>query len=268
MPAVIPHEPRAPGNSLAGRLVPTARIRVGFPLRSLGRPRPSAPGLLNWRDMDARLLIDGLLLWVGLVILLTFHEFGHAWMAMKCGDDTAKEQGRVSLNPLVHMDVIGTVIIPLAMIFLSLSGSGLASFLVGWARPVPVNPYNLRNPKLDDILVTLAGPWMNLLLAVVLMGLARAGISAGAEPTVEFCLRLAHLSLLLFFFNLLPIPPLDGSQVVRALAGMSYETYARLAQWGFVILILVLQIPFVRMALSVATLTSFRIIAGWFGIGT
>lgn len=212
------------------------------------------------------MLIDGALLWIGLVILLTFHEFGHAWMAMKCGDDTAKSQGRVSLNPLVHMDLVGTVILPLAMIFLSMSGSGLARFLVGWAKPVPVNPYNLRNPKLDDILVTLAGPWMNLILAVILMGLARVGLVANADQMVELCLRMAHLSLLLCFFNLIPIPPLDGSQVVRVLIGMSYEAYARIAQWGFVILILVLQIPIVTGTLRAVTGKSFQIIAGWFGV--
>jgi len=212
------------------------------------------------------MLIDGALLWIGLVILLTFHEFGHAWMAMKCGDDTARDQGRVSLNPLVHMDLVGTVILPLAMIFLSMSGSGLARFLIGWAKPVPVNPYNLRNAKLDDILVTLAGPWMNLMLAVVLMGLARMGLAVNAEQMVGYCLSMAHISLLLCFFNMIPIPPLDGSQVMRVVLGMSYETFARIARWGFVILILVLQIPFVRQTLAVVTGVSFRIIAEWFGV--
>jgi Zn-dependent protease len=218
------------------------------------------------RAVDPKMLIDGMLLWVGLVILLTFHEFGHAWMAMKCGDDTAKERGRVSLNPFVHMDLVGTVILPLAMIFLSMSGSGLARFLIGWAKPVPVNPYNLRNPKLDDILVTLAGPWMNLMLAVVLMGLARVGLAANVEPMVELCLRMAHVSLLLCFFNMIPIPPLDGSQVLRVVIGMSYETFANIARWGFLILILVLQIPFVTGTLRAVTSKSFSIIAEWFGV--
>jgi Zn-dependent protease len=212
------------------------------------------------------MLIDGALLWVGLVILLTFHEFGHAWMAMKCGDDTAKEQGRVSLNPLVHMDLLGTVILPLAMIFLSMSGSGLARFLIGWAKPVPVNPYNLRNAKVDDILVTLAGPWMNLILAVGLMGLARVGLAANVEPMVELCLNMAHISLLLCFFNMIPIPPLDGSQVMRVLIGMSYETFANIARWGFLILIVVLQIPLVTGTLRAVTGKSFRILAEWFGV--
>ena len=216
--------------------------------------------------MDPRLLIDGLLLYLGLLVLLTFHEFGHAWMAWKCGDDTARLQGRVSLNPMVHIDLIGTVVMPLLMIFLSLSGSGLSGFLVGWAKPVPVNPANLRNPRMDDILVTLAGPWMNLLLAIVLMGLARVGIIANLGGMTGLCMNMAHLSLLLCFFNLLPIPPLDGSRVVRVLIGMSYEAYYQIARYGFLILILVMQIKPVMAALNAITNTSYAIIAGWFGL--
>src|SRR6267154_5069850 len=145
--------------------------------------------------MDPRLIIDGLLMYLGLVILLTFHEFGHAWMAMKCGDDTARLQGRVSLNPLVHIDPIGTVVMPLLIIFLSMSGSGLSRFLIGWAKPVPVNPYNLRNPRVDDILVTLAGPWMNVLLGVVLMGLARLGNFVHSGSMTTTCVDMSYLSL-------------------------------------------------------------------------
>jgi Zn-dependent protease len=216
--------------------------------------------------MDPRLLIDGLIRYLGLIVLLTFHEFGHAWMALKCGDDTARSQGRVSLNPMVHIDPVGTVVLPLLMIFLSLSGSGLSRFLVGWAKPVPVNPHNLRNPRTDDILVTLAGPWMNLLLAIVLMGLARLGMLLQSNGMIDVCQDMAQLSLLLCFFNLLPIPPLDGSQVVRSLVGMSYEAYYQLARYGFIILIIVLQIPIVRYTLAVVTTKSHDIIAGWFGV--
>ncbi len=216
--------------------------------------------------MDPKLLVDGLILYLGLLVLLTFHEFGHAWMAWKCGDDTARLQGRVSLNPLVHIDPIGTVIMPLLMIFLSLSGSGLSRFLVGWAKPVPVNLYNLRNRRVDDILVTLAGPWMNLLLAIVIMGLARVGLIANYEGMVQVCLQMAHLSLLLCFFNLLPIPPLDGAQVVRSLIGMSYEAYYQFARYGFIILIIVIQIPIVQHTLRTVTNNSWVIIANWFGV--
>jgi Zn-dependent protease len=222
--------------------------------------------LLAWRPMDSKILIDGLILYLGLLMLLTFHEFGHAWMAWKCGDDTARLQGRVSLNPIVHIDVIGTVVMPLLMIFLSMSGSGLGRFLVGWAKPVPVNPDNLRNPRVDDILVTLAGPWMNLLLAVVLMGLGRLGLMGNSETMVSICLNMAHLSLMLCFFNLLPIPPLDGAQVVRSLLGISYEAYYQVARYGFIVLIIVLQIPMVREALGAVTNKSFAVIADWFGV--
>lgn len=211
-------------------------------------------------------IIDGLIWYVGLVVLLTFHEVGHAWMAWKCGDDTAKRAGRISLNPLVHIELIGTVVLPLLMIFLSMSGSQLGRFLVGWAKPVPVQIRNLRNPRLDDILVSLAGPWMNLALALVLMGLARVGLMAQSADMVQLCTEMAHLSLLLCFFNLLPIPPLDGSHVVRTLVGMSYETYLNLARYGFIVLILVLQIPFVRLLLHRVTLKSWTIIAEWFGV--
>ena len=212
--------------------------------------------------MDSKVLIDGLITYLGLVVLLTFHEYGHAWMAWKCGDDTAKNQGRCSLNPLVHIDPIGTVVMPLLMIFIS---PGYAKFLIGWAKPVPVNPANLRNPKLDDILISMAGPWVNLLLAVLLIGLARVGLAAHSDNMVEFCLKTAQLSLILCFFNLIPIPPLDGSRVVRVLSGMSYETYYQFARFGFIAVILVLQIPQVRKLLGDVTDSSFRIIASWFG---
>jgi len=213
--------------------------------------------------MDSQVIIDGLLMYVGLVVLLTFHEFGHAWMAWKCGDDTAKSMGRCSLNPIVHIDPIGTVLLPLLMLFLP---TGASRFLIGWAKPVPVNISQLRNPRWDDILVSLAGPWMNLALAVVLMGLARVGMVTGVEAMTSFCAMLARLSLMLCFFNLIPIPPLDGSQVVRALTSMSYETYAKLARFGFIVLILVLQIPIVRSVLTLVTNTSWGIIGNWVGV--
>jgi Zn-dependent protease len=202
-------------------------------------------------------------MYIGLVVLLTFHEFGHAWMAWKCGDDTARLQGRVSLNPLVHIDLIGTVLMPLLMIFLP---GSLGGFLVGWAKPVPVNLSRLRNPRTDDILVTLAGPWMNLLLALVFMALARVGMLVHYANMTDLCSKTARLSLLLCFFNLLPIPPLDGSRVARNLIGMSYETYYQIARYGFLILIIVIQIPQVMGTLHDVTLKSWMIMADWFGV--
>lgn len=210
--------------------------------------------------MDLNSLIDGLILYVGLLVLLTFHEYAHAWMAWRCGDDTARLQGRCSLNPLVHIDPIGTVVLPLLMIVLP----GAGRFLVGWAKPVPVNPYNLGNPRRDELLVAMAGPAMNVILAVLLLGLARVLSWTPWTAMTEFLMFLAYLSLLLCFFNLIPIPPLDGSYLLRHFTGMSHETYHRLAQYGFLILILVLQVPGVRSTLAGVTSFTWTLMArGW-----
>ena len=212
--------------------------------------------------MDSN-IADGLIQYLMLVALLTFHEFGHAWTAWKCGDDTARLPGRVSLNPVVHMDPIGTVLLPLMMIFLPF---GVSRFMVGWAKPVPVNPYNLNQPKRDDILVTLAGPAMNLLLAIGLMALARVGLVFHSVPMAELCVQSARLSLLLCFFNLIPVPPLDGSQVLRVVTGMTLEAYAQFARFGFIIVVLVLQIPQVRWTLGAVTQGTLELLGRIFGV--
>ncbi len=208
-------------------------------------------------------IYDGLIQYLMLIALLTFHEFGHAWTAWKCGDDTARLQGRVSLNPVVHMDIIGTVVLPLMMIFLPY---GYSRFMIGWAKPVPVNPYNLGQPRRDDILVTMAGPGMNLILAVLLVALARTGIIFHSMAMAVLCLQAARLSLLLCFFNLIPIPPLDGSHVMRNLAGMSYETYANLARYGFIAVIVLLQIKPVQDTLNAVTDGTLGWLAQLFGV--
>lgn len=207
-------------------------------------------------------LADGLIQYLMLVALLTFHEFGHAWTAMKCGDDTARLQGRVSLNPIVHIDPIGTVLLPLLMIFMP----GAGRYLIGWAKPVPVNLYNLNHPKRDDILVTMAGPAMNLILAVVLVLAAKVSLLFHSGPAADYFVQAAGLSLLLCFFNLIPVPPLDGSQVMRVVTGMSHETYANFARFGFIIIIILLQVPPVRVALSTVTFGTLDILLRIFGL--
>jgi Zn-dependent protease len=213
--------------------------------------------------MDTNVIADGLIQYLMLIALLTFHEFAHAWTAMKCGDDTARLQGRVSLNPFVHIDPIGTVALPLLMIFLP---TGLGRFMIGYAKPVPVNPYNLRRKNLDDILVTMAGPAMNFLLAVALVALARIVLIFHFSEIAELCVRAAALSLLLCFFNLIPVPPLDGSRVLRVLTDMSWETYANYARYGFIIIIVLLQIPVVREILSAAVNGTLILLGAIFGI--
>ena len=212
--------------------------------------------------MGPKELANGLIMYLGLVILLTFHEYGHAFAAWKCGDDTARLQGRVSLNPLVHLDPIGTVVLPLLMILLP----GAGRFLVGWAKPVPVNPANLRSPDRDDVLITLAGPAMNLLLGLLFLALTRVGLLLHSSNLVELCLKLSHLSLLLCFFNLLPIPPLDGSRVARVILQMSHDTYQHLSRYGFLILIVLLQVPAVMHLIGGVTHSTWTMIGQWFGI--
>jgi Zn-dependent protease len=198
--------------------------------------------------MDSQIIVSGLITYLGLIILLTFHEFGHAWMGMKLGDDTARLQGRVSLNPLVHIDPIGTVLLPLFMIF---GPSGLSRFVIGWAKPVPFNPGNLDNRWRDEMLIAMAGPAMNVILAVALVAFARVAVMFGSDVATDLLLQMASLSLVLCFFNLIPIPPLDGSHVLRNLTGMTYETYFQFSRFGFIAIILVLQIPLVREILGV-----------------
>lgn len=216
--------------------------------------------------MDPSALLNGLVAYLCFIPVLVFHEFAHAWVAWKCGDDTARLQGRVSLNPIVHFELIGTVVLPLLAIFLSASGSGLGRFIIGWGKPVPVNIHNLRNPRGDDTLVALAGPAMNVLLAFVVMGFAKIGVITGSEWLVEMAGTVALVSLFLCFFNLLPIPPLDGSHVVKNIIGMSNETYWNLCRYGLLMVIVVLQIPGLGSFLSRVTMGTLQLMARLFAM--
>lgn len=216
--------------------------------------------------MNQSAIIDGLLTYLFFIPLLTFHEWAHAWVAWKCGDDTAYSQGRVTLNPIMHMELIGTVVLPLLGIFLSLSNSALAGFIIGWGRPVPVNISNLRSPRRDDTLVALAGPAINLVLAFALLAAVKGCALTGFSGFNDVGMRMAVLSLFLCFFNLLPIPPLDGSHVLKNAIGMSHETYWRLCQYGFIAVIIVINLPGVREALAWVTFSTLTFMAAVLGL--
>ena len=169
-----------------------------------------------------------------LLLSLTIHEAAHAWTADKLGDPTARALGRVSLNPLVHIDWIGTVLLPIVAAVSNLP-------LIGWAKPVPVMLRNLRNPRRDFMIVAAAGPISNLLQAVVAALFLRLAWdpSSGVEPTmVATTLFLAvQINLLLAFFNLIPVPPLDGGNVMLGLLPpRAAASYSQLSQYGFIIL--------------------------------
>ena len=207
-------------------------------------------------------IANGLIQYLLLISLLTFHEFAHAWMVTKCGDDTARLRGRLSLNPIVHLDPIGTVLLPLLMIFVP----GAGQYLLGWAKPVPFNYHNLGNPPRDEVLVAMAGPAMNLLLAIGLVALEHGLEMFHAPSFAPLCQQAAGLSLVLCFFNLIPVPPLDGSHVLRVITNMSFEAYMRFAQFGFVIIIVLLQLPVVRELLSTVTFGTLFLLERVFGL--
>jgi Zn-dependent protease len=167
-----------------------------------------------------------------LLISLTIHEAAHAWTADRLGDRTARALGRVSLNPLVHIDLVGTVLLPLIAAVSRLP-------VIGWAKPVPVNIRNLGHPRRDFILVAAAGPVSNILQAVVAAVLLRVLFAGGVLSNAPFeVLRLVILiNLLLAFFNLIPVPPLDGGNVLLGLLPPRLAaSYAQLRQYGFLVL--------------------------------
>ena len=224
-------------------------------------------------SIDTAAILQGLLLYLCFIPVLTFHEFAHAWTSHKCGDDTAKNEGRVSLNPIVHMEVIGTVILPLAAIFMTMVQPVLAGFIIGWGKPVPVDLNNLRNPRRDDTLIALAGPAMNLILAVICMGFLKVGfllkmkgMNEAGEMIINIGILLVQVNLVLAFFNMMPIPPLDGSHVLWNLAGFSWESYFKAMQFGFIAVIVAINVPGVREFLGKMVIGGMVLLMKLYGI--
>ena len=190
--------------------------------------------------MSPELILNGLIYFAVLLLSLSFHEFGHAWTALRCGDPTAQRLGRVSLNPVVHADPVGTVLLPLIMIF---TGTGL----IGWAKPVPFDPRNLRNPGRDDILISAAGPAANIVLAIAGALAIRLTHGVGDDHALGAFLTTVlpftvRINVLLAVFNLIPVVPLDGSWIVVHLLpkeiGQRYRAFGE--QWGFALLLVLL----------------------------
>ncbi len=167
------------------------------------------------------------LLW----ILTAPHEFAHAWVATKLGDDTPRREGRVTLNPLAHVDWLGTTILPAIT---SLLGGGF----IGWGKPVNTNPARLRWGRNGLALVALAGPASNVIFAVILAVAAVLAIHAIPQFS-EYAAHGVRLSLYLALFNLIPVPPLDGSKLLLA-AKVPYVVYAELARFGLLLLLVAL----------------------------
>ncbi len=188
---------------------------------------------------------------VVLVFSIMIHEVAHGAVALWRGDTTARDAGRLTLNPLPHIDLFGTILIPL---FLILTRAG---FLFGWAKPVPTNPYFYRTPRKDLALIGAAGPLSNFLLAV-LAGVAFRilGPAVGMyHPLSQALLFAVVINLVLCFFNLVPIPPLDGSRILVIFLSRSMaETYVRIEPYGMFIIIILLMLGFFRLILPLINL--------------
>lgn len=214
--------------------------------------------------MQSTSFVIGIFEFVLLIFSLSFHECAHAWMASRLGDQTARLQGRITLNPMYHIDPFGTLLFPAIIIFGPFFGfSFFSGLLIGWAKPTPVITRNFRRITRDDNLTTFAGPVSNLLLVFVALATMlvashvlpdgktvvvttflsslRLVAPPGAHPVLLLCSLAIIVNLSLFFFNLLPIPPLDGSRIVRnMLPYNAVQQYDRINGWiSYLLMLLV-----------------------------
>ncbi len=192
-------------------------------------------------------LVQNIAIWaLPVLFAVTLHEYAHGWAAMKLGDRTAQMMGRVTLNPIKHIDPIGTILVPLMLI---ISGS---PYLFGAAKPVPVTWRNLNNPKTDMIWVALAGPAANLVMAFMWAVVAKIGLMMGGSLEVLFYMGVAGIQIngILMLLNLLPLPPLDGGRIlVGLLPGPLAWRVSQIEPYGFIILIVLLFMGVLTMIL-------------------
>ena len=186
---------------------------------------------------------------VVLLLAISAHEAAHAWMSDRFGDDTARLLGRVTLNPVAHTDLIGTLVIPIAGFVLGAMGGGRLP-LIGWGKPTPVNPLRWRNKDLANVMVSLAGILANLLIAIIAFVIFKILLITGwlysvsesfQEPIALFLDRLLMMNVSLAVFNLLPFPPLDGSKVLSTFLPASMQGLIELLEkYGYMLLILLM----------------------------
>jgi Zn-dependent protease len=171
-----------------------------------------------------------------LIISVMAHEVAHGVAAYAFGDPTAKNQGRLTLNPLKHIDLFGSIILPLLLVITH------AGFVFGWAKPVPYNPYNLQNRRLGEFCVSIAGVVTNLVIAIIFSFVVKFAVALGlSESAIILMIYIVFLNTALAIFNLIPIPPLDGSKILFTLVPYRYEHHLQaLEKYGFYFLIVVI----------------------------
>lgn len=220
-------------------------------------------GRENRRQMDTFTIVGAVIV---VVLSITSHEAAHAWVADRLGDPTARRMGRVTLNPLPHIDPFFTVMLPGILL---LSGFGI---IFGGAKPVPVNIHQLRHPRRDWALVGAAGPVSNLLIGLLLCGLLAVLIEFAGFTRVSIGTKVLSIGIfvnvLLAVFNLIPIPPLDGSRVVQYfLAPRGLEAYRRIEQFGLLIILgLFFLVPPFQDLLRETIFGALRVLTGVFGV--
>jgi Zn-dependent protease len=187
-------------------------------------------------------IIQKIAIWaLPLIFAITLHEVAHGFVASLCGDQTARYSGRLTLNPIKHIDWMGTVVVPLLMLMVS-------NFIFGWAKPVPVDARNMRHPRRDLALVALAGPTSNLLMALFWGLIAKVGLFANMNGNDWFGVPLVYMgsagimiNVVLAVLNLIPLPPLDGSRIVTSiLSPRAAYQYSLIEPYGFFILVLLM----------------------------
>ncbi|MEQ1763149.1 MAG: site-2 protease family protein [Pyrinomonadaceae bacterium] len=214
-------------------------------------------------EIDIANLVSHLIIYmVVLLLAISAHEAGHAWMSHKFGDDTAYMLGRVTLNPVAHTDPIGTLLIPIVAFILGSMGGALGSIpLIGWGKPTPVNPRNWTNYNLANVMVSVAGVLANLILLIIGFVAAKIMLTQGFQvldffggSTNPFAILVGDLMLLnlsLFVFNLLPFPPLDGSKILSTfLPASAQPIFDMLEQFGFLILMFLVYIGVFRLIIT------------------
>ena len=195
------------------------------------------------------MLRSGLLLYLLLVVTLCLRAYAQAWMADRLGDPSPAENGRLTLNPIPHMDLIGSVILPLILIFYLQPRMGGLSFFLAWTKPIPINPANFKSPGKHYLFTQLAHPAMSLILAVF-AAVVGASLYRVDPRAAELFAQMIVINASLTVIDCLPIPPLPGGMVLRQLGVISEETFFQLARWGGLVLIIAFNIPPVRAMLG------------------
>jgi len=217
--------------------------------------------------MDLTIIQKVAILAIPIIFAITLHEVAHGWVASWCGDQTARLSGRLSLNPLRHIDPVGTVVVPLLMIIFS-------NFIFGWAKPVPVDSRNMRNPRRDMAFVSIAGPLANLFMALFWGAVAKFGTMMQMNGNEWFGVPMIYMggagimiNVVLGVLNLIPLPPLDGGRLLMSLLPPRWAyQYSKIEPYGFFILVALIFTNVLSMIMGPPVFFLIESIGGMFGL--